>query len=198
MILPAIFDHQLYASNQAPPQLGEQCRWHLFWNANFANYWAGLSEDWGLATTMRAREDSHPTKLSGERQVRLPAIASSGSVQINCHVYESVPDSLVLTGAVRIAGRSERDAPAQSARPAVLATVTRLRLVSVVYDLRPSVNIEAPNADRQWETLQPIAGTEWFYELARAPLSLHTYRPRENEPGQLRQELLLLDLDTSN
>ncbi|WP_156045343.1 MULTISPECIES: hypothetical protein [Actinomycetes] len=73
-----------------------------------------------------------------------------------------------------------------------------MQLVSIVLDHRPSLNIDNPDPSRQWTSLQPIAGTEWFYELAQPPVQLHTYRPHEREPGQLRQELLLLDLDTTS
>lgn len=70
-------------------------------------------------------------------------------------------------------------------------TVQRIQLVSILIDWRPGLITGTENQ-------QPIAGTEWFYDLAAPPQALHTYRPRGGETGivreQLRQELLLVDL----
>ena len=197
MILPAIFE---YTPQQAPPRIGEHGEWHLFWNAGFADLWAGLRPDWRLSAALQPRHDQPAAPIVGQKPTRLPAIATSGEVQIDCHVYGSVPENITLAGAVRITGRAGRaasDYRGQPGRSVTAATVTRMQLVSIVIDHRPMMNIDNPDPDRQYENLQPIAGTEWFYELAQPPLQLHTYRPHVREPGQLRKELLLLDLDTT-
>jgi hypothetical protein len=70
-------------------------------------------------------------------------------------------------------------------------TVQRIQLVSILIDWRPGLITGTA-------TQQPIAGTEWFYDLAAPPDRLHTYRQGNGESGslreQLRQELLLIDL----
>jgi hypothetical protein len=196
MILPAIFN---YTREQILPQLGEHGEWHLFWNSRSADLWAGIRPGWHLSAELRARHDQEITPLHGQKQTILPAIATSGEVQIDCRVYGSVPENLTLTGAVHIAGRAGEETPdrrGQPPRPVTAATVTRMQLVSIVFDHRPMMNIDNPDPSRQYTNLQPIAGTERFYELAQPPPQLHTYRPHERETGQLRQELLVLDLDT--
>lgn len=198
MILPAIFN---YRREQALPQLGEHGKWHLSWNSSSADLWAGLRPDWHLSAALQARHDRKITPIPGEKQTLLPAIATSGDVQIDCRVYGSVPKGITLAGAVHITGRAGDTAPDRrrmAPRPVTAATVTRMQLVSIVFDHRPSINIDNPDPSQQYMNLQPIAGTEWFYELAQPPPQLHTYRPHEREAGQLRQELLLLDLDTTS
>jgi hypothetical protein len=183
------------------PQLGEHGYWNLFWNSKFADLWAGLRPDWRLNAVLQARHEHTITPMPGQKQPLLAAIATSGEVEIHCRVYGSVPESITLSGAVHItsrAGENDPDRRGLPPRPVTAATVTRMQLVSIVFDHRPSINIDNPDPGRQWTNLQPIAGTEWFYELAQPPRQLHNYRPHEREADQLRQELLLLDLDTTS
>lgn len=198
MILPAIFN---YRREQPPPQLGERDEWHLSWNSTSADLWAGLRSDWRLDAALQARHDQTTTPISGQKQPILPAIATAGEVQIDCRVYGSVPENITLSGAVHITGRAGHEDPDRRGLPPrsmTAATVTRMQLVSIVFDHRPAINIDNPDPSRQYTNLEPIAGTEWFYELAQPPVQLHTYRPHEREPGELRQELLLVDLDTTS
>lgn len=198
MILPALFN---YKREQPPPQLGERDEWRLSWNSKSAGLWAGLRPDWRLNAALQARHDQIMTLLPGQKQPTLPAIATAGEVLIDCRVFGSVPEKITLRGAVHITGRAGREDPDYRGlppRPVTAATVTRMQLVSIIFDHRPTMNIDNPDPNRQYTNLQPIAGTEWFYELAQPPRQLHTYRPHEREPGQLRQELLLLDLDTTS
>lgn len=198
MFLPAIFN---YRREQRLPQLGEHSEWHVSWNSKSADLWAGLRPEWRLNAALQIRHDQTITSIAGQKQPLLAAIATSGEVQIDCRVYGSVPANITLSGAVHITGRVGEDDPDRRGlppRPVTAATVTRMQLVSVVFDHRPSINIDIPDPSRQYTNLQPIAGTEWFYELAQPPRQLHTYRPHDREVGQLRQELLLLDLDTTS
>ncbi|PZU04385.1 MAG: hypothetical protein DI630_01250 [Gordonia sp. (in: high G+C Gram-positive bacteria)] len=198
MILPAIFN---YRREQPTPQLGEHGHWHLSWNSPSADLWAGLRPDWRLDAALQARHDRTTTPIPGQKQPILPAIATAGEVQIDCRVYGSVPEYITLSGAVHITGRAGHEDPDRRGLPprsVTTATVTRMQLVSIIFDHRPSINIDNPDPSRQYTNLQPIAGTEWFYELAQPPLQLHTYRPHEREPGRFRQELLLVDLDTTS
>lgn len=199
MILPAIFN---YRREQPTPQLGEHGHWHLSWNSSSADLWAGLRPDWRLDGALQARHDQTTNPILGQKQPILPAIATAGEVQIDCRVYGSVPENITLSGALHITGRAGHEDPdrrGRPPRPVTAATVTRMQLVSIILDHRPSINIDNPDPSRQWTGLQPIAGTEWLHELAKPPLQLHTYRPHERESGQLRQELLLLlDLDTTS
>ena len=195
MILPAIFS---YKRERPLPRLGEHGGWHLSWNSKSADLWAGLRPDWRLNAALQARHDQTNTPIPGQKQPLLAAIATAGEVQIDCRVYGSVPEHITLSGAVHITGRVGADDPDRRGlppRPVTPATVTRMQLVSIILDHRPMSNIDNPDPSRQYTNLQPIAGTEWFYELAQPPRQLHTYRPHDREVGQLRQELLLLDLD---
>lgn len=193
MILPAIFN---YRREQPLPRLGEHGNWHLVWNSKSADLWAGLRPGWRLNAELQARHDQTFTPIPGEKQPILPAIATAGDVQIDCRVYGSVPEDITLSGAVHITGRAGNEDSGRRGRPprpVTTATVTRMQLVSIVLDHRPMMNIDNPDPTRQYTNLQPIAGTEWFYELAQPPRQLHTYRPHEREVGQLRQELLVRD-----
>ncbi|MFW0795093.1 hypothetical protein AAFP30_14875 [Gordonia sp. CPCC 205515] len=156
-----------------------------------------LRPDWRFEADLRPADIVQPPKLIGEKHQRLRAIARRGPVQIDCQVYGYVPETLTLTGAVHITGRPPvGSATARAESHPVIATVVRLQLVSIVVDHRPSANIDNPDPRVMFTRPEPIAGTEWFYELAQPPETLHWYRPREGETGLLRQELLLVDLDT--
>lgn len=172
-----------------------------FLELEIADLWAGLRPDWRLNAALQARHDQTITPIPGQKQPLMASIATVGEVQIDCRVYGSVPGNITLSGAVHITGRVGEDDPDRRGlppRPVTPATVTRMQLVSIVFDQRPMSNIDNPDPRRQYTNLQPIAGTEWFYELAQPPRQLHTYRPHEREAGQLRQELLLLDLETTS
>ena len=195
MIIPAIVDGPL-GSEHLLPQIGERGEWSLFWNAQFATHWAGLRPDWSLTATTHADDNQPPTHMAGEKHARIRTTAEANGVHIACVVYDVLPETITLTGVVRVTNMSESVWPSRRPETPTSATVVRMQLVSIVLDNRPSSNIDNPDPNRQWHSLQPIAGTEWFYELARPPGTLHIYRPPDGESGQLRTELLLLDLDT--
>jgi len=197
--VPVIVDHAAYRS-YLPPALGDRVRWQLFWNDPFAQWWSQLRPQWSL-TAQLADTDTVARigpELPGGTATQ-SGIGSLGDLRFKCRYTASVPPPATLTvaGALRMTGADIRRpgaaAPSRKLQEQAMTTgvVKRIQLVSILMDWRPGI---LPGTATQ----QPIAGTEWFYDLASPPDALHTYRPRQGRTGftdeQLRQELLLVDL----
>ena len=105
-----------------------------------------------------------------------------GGLRFKCKFTASIPPfrSLTVSGALRMTGSDTRRpgavGPSRELHEAAVSTgtVQRLQLVSILIDWRPGRITGTA-------TQQPIAGTEWFYDLAAPPDRLHTYRPRDGE-----------------
>lgn len=197
--VPVIFDHATYRSF-IPPALGDHVQWHLFWNEPFAQWWSQLRPAWSLTTQLAAAHTPTVTHLGptpAEDTQMQPSIGWHGNLRFRYTAAIPTPATLIISGALRmIGGGRPRPGAATHSNNLLQAAITtgtveRLQLVSILFDWRPGVLAGTANQ-------QPIAGTEWFYNLASPPQALHTYRPYEGKGealhDQLRHELLLVDL----
>lgn len=199
MTVPVIFDHADYIS-YPPPALGDQVRWQLFWNDPFAHWWSQLRPGWSLTAGLsETATEAHIGPELAEGTAMQSGIGNLGGLRFKCRFTASIPppSSLTVSGALRMTASNLRRpgaaSPASELHEAAMTTgtVQRIQLVSILIDWRPGRITGTANQ-------QPIAGTEWFYDLAAPPEVLHTYRPRDGETEvvreQLRQELLVVDL----
>ncbi|MGF0313785.1 hypothetical protein [Rhodococcus sp. IEGM1428] len=98
-----------------------------------------------------------------------------------------VPASVTISGALRVTAfdtpNRALNAPLKAWSNTVdddhvtTGTVQRIQLVSILIDFA-----RGPHAG--WSGPQPIAGTEWFYDLVQPPEQLHHYLPgrHDDEP----------------
>lgn len=197
MILPAIFNRHLDSSRPLP-HLGECRSWHLAWNPMCAQWWVALRPKWHLEVQLEP-EPTQQSALEGEKLARFTSTGTGGDVHIRCTTFGSVPETVDLTGAVHITGDAEHPDVANnglSARPTTSASVVRLQLVTFALEWTRAGNIDQPDPAHQFDTLQPVAGTEQFRELPDHPILSHDlFDTDHNKP---RRELLLLDLETKS
>ncbi|SIS18617.1 hypothetical protein [Williamsia sterculiae] len=199
MIVPVLIDEHRYRQGIAP-QVGDDVRWQLFWNEPFAGWWPGLRPGWSLTAALRPAASEPVTHLGArpeDNTLMQPAIGTVGALRVHCTAQIPVPDTVVLSGAVRLkAGLRPRADTPQShplGRPGEVAytegVIAGMHLVSIKLDYRAHPQWPA------WHRREPIAGSERIYDLDQPPAELHTHWPDGDTQGAVRVEELLVDLD---
>lgn len=198
MRVPVVVDSQQYSRSNSL-MLGERVAWEMVWNEPFARWWAGLRPGWNLTVQLQPAKGPKVTRVGATPADDIemqPSVGSRGNLRFGYTARVPIPHSLTVSGALRMTGGSARHQDlatpsSTSTNEAYLVTsgtLARIQLVSILVDLRPG-------SFPQWSGFEPIAGTEWFYELAAPPERLHNYRSAEGPPTCTREEILLIELE---